>query len=235
MRSTFLPSALLIATGAILSVVVDGFSAKPYAVNLKFTVKEDRRDDFLTLIRDNQRKTLELESKALQYVVGEDVDSPNTFFLHEQFIGKEGFEEHRTMKHAGDWANFKSTDPFTDDGSPTLVFFECVVDDNVEYKQVPIQPAFCVHAELCIKEEVREEFLRVIENNAKGSNEEVLCLQYSYGESEDTPNKFVFHEEFLGKEGFDAHASMPHFLAWEKFAGTDPFTKPPKVDFYTTI
>jgi quinol monooxygenase YgiN len=229
---------LSLLSAAYLSV--EGFSTKPYAVNLKFTVKEDRREDFMVLIRDNQRKTLELEPKALQYVVGEDVESPNTFFIHEQFIGKEGFEEHRATTHAKDWASFKNSDPFTANGAPSLVFFECAVEaDSAGLKQMPVRPAFCVHAELCIKPEVREEFLRVIENNAKGSNSEDLCLQYSYGESEDTPNKFVFHEEFTGnedgKEGFEAHATMPHFLAWEEFASTNPFTKPPVVDFYKTL
>merc|ERR1712012_131865 len=65
--------------------------AKMYAVNLKFSVKPERRQDFISLIQDNQKKTLNLEPAALQYVVGEDVDSPNTFYLHEEFIGAEGF------------------------------------------------------------------------------------------------------------------------------------------------
>jgi quinol monooxygenase YgiN len=92
-----------------------------------------------------------------------------------------------------------------------------------------------VHAELCIPVEVREDFLRVIENNQKGSNQEELCYQYSYGECIDEPNKFIFHEEFQGKEGFDAHAVAPHFVAWEEFAATCPFTKPPKVAFFQTL
>merc|ERR1719512_60378 len=68
---------------------------KTYAVNLKFSIKPERREDFFTLIRDNQKKTLDLEPAALQYVVGEDVDTPNTFYIHEEFIGSEGFDAHR--------------------------------------------------------------------------------------------------------------------------------------------
>ena len=52
-------------------------------------------------------------------------------------------------------------------------------------------------------------------NNQKGSNEEEpLCLQYVYGEDISTPHKFIFHEEYEGKDGFDAHCSSPHFHKW---------------------
>ena len=60
-----------------------------------------------------------------------------------------------------------------------------------------------------------------------------------YGEDVSTPNKFIFHEEYLGKEGFDAHCSSPHFAKWEEFVNTygddGPFTVPPVVDFFQTI
>lgn len=214
-----------------------------YAVNLQFSVKPERRQDFLSLIRDNQKKTLDLEPASLQYVVGEDIDSPNTFYLHEEFIGVDGFDAHRDMPHAGDWAKFKNSDPFTDGGEPTLDFFFDYSDNGDSDKppqKIPIRPAFGVHVELCIKPEVREEFLKVIQNNQKGSNEEEpLCLQYVFGESTSEKNKFVFHEEYNGedggKEGFDAHTKTKHFAKWEEFVEKDPFTKPPVVNFFRTI
>ncbi len=50
---------------------------------------------------------------------------------------------------------------------------------------------------------------------------------------------FVFHEEYeggdAGKEGFEAHTVAPHFGVWEEFAGKDPFTKPPIVEFFRTL
>ena len=52
------------------------------------------------------------------------------------------------------------------------------------------------------------------------------------GESEGEPNTFYFHEEYKDKEGFLAHTKTPHFAAWEKFASSDPFTKPPEVVFF---
>ncbi|GFH53253.1 hypothetical protein CTEN210_09729 [Chaetoceros tenuissimus] len=210
---------------------------KPYAVNLKFSVKPSRREDFLSLIKDNQRKTLELEPASLQYTVGEDLSKPNTFYIHEQFIGEEGFDAHRAMDHAGDWAAFKSSDPFEEGGEPVLDFYY----GDHEIEEVPAsREAFGLHVELCIKPDVREEFLECIRNNQKGSIEtEPLCLQYVYGESTSEENKFVFHEEYTGKdggkEGFEAHKLTKHFAAWEEFAAKDPFTKPPVVDFFRTI
>lgn len=221
---------------------VNGFSmsmtARPFAVNLKLSVKPDRRDDFLILIRENQKATLATEPAALQYVVGEDTTNKNTFYVHEAFTSEQGFLDHRDTPHAADWAAFCDTQPspFTDGGEPA---FECYVGTHDPVK-VPVRPAFCLHVELCIKPEIRDEFLKVIENNANGSNnDEPLCLQYVYGENTDVPNTFVFHEEYKGaddgKEGFEAHQGAPHFAAWEEFAGTDPFTKPPVVNFFKTL
>ena len=209
---------------------------RPYAVNLKFSLKPSRRQDFLSLANRNQRKSLDLEPAALQYTVGEDIDSPNTFYIHEQFIGAEGFDAHQAMDHTADWTTFKNSDPFMEGGEPTFDFYFC--DHDIE--KVPIRPAFGVHVELYPKPELLHEFLEVINNNQKGSVEnEPLCLQYVYGESTAEENKFIYHEEYKGddggKQGFEAHKATPHFQAWEEFAGTDPFTKPPVVAFFRTI
>ena len=38
--------------------------------------------------------------------------------------------------------------------------------------------------------------------------------------------------EIVGKQGFDEHCAAPTFTAWEAFAGSDPFTAEPSVQFY---
>ena len=222
-----------------------------YAVNLKLTIKDSRRNDFLTLIQQNQQKTLSLEPAALQYVVGEDIKNKNTFYLHEEFIGEDGFDQHRTMPHNADWAAFKDSNPFTEDGNPTLDFYyvdskyDDVQKEKEELSKVPIQPAYCVHVELYIKPELRDQFIDVIHNNQRGSYDkqlEPLCLQYSFGESTATECKFVFHEQYTDTnggnddDGFVAHTKSPHFKVWEDFVEEyDPFTRPPVVDFFKTI
>ena len=226
-----------------ISIAINGFAVsmssattKPYAVNLKFTIKPERRDDFISLVKGCQKKTLDLEPASLQYVVGEDVEAPNTFYMHEQFIGAEGFDAHRDMPHAADWSTFKNSEPFIQGGEPAPEFY---FGDH-ELEKAPIRSAYCVHVELCVKSEIRDEFLEVIRNNQKGSNEnEPLCLQYVYGESTVEPNKILFHEEYKGaeggKEGFDAHAAAPHFKKWEEFVEKDPFTKAPVVNFFKSL
>lgn len=204
---------------------------KPFAVNLKFSIKDDRRADFLSLIQANQRKTLDLEAKSLQYVVGEDETAPNTFYLHEQFTSTEGFQEHRDMDHAADWAAFKATDPFVEG---TTVEMDSYLLDHSTSACEP-RKAFGVQVVLCIKPEVRDEFLKCIAANRDGSMKEPLCYQYAYGESDTSPNRFIFHEEYAGREGFEAHQQTPHFADWEIFAATDPFTEPPVVSLFESL
>ena len=76
------------------------------------------------------------------------------------------------------------------------------------------------------------------------------------GESTTERNTFYFHEQYKGKAGFEAHTQAPHFKVslkwtrhsdcsekerrlkvvrvqvWEEFAATEPFTKPPEVQFF---
>jgi len=216
---------------------------QPFAVNLKLKIKEERRKDFLSLIKNNQKETLDLEPASLQYVIGEDIDTSNTFYIHEEFIGINGFDVHSNMLHNADWVKFKNSNSFVKGGEPMLNFYydDAFQFEDVNPQKIPIRSAFCVHVELCIKPEERNEFLNVIAQNQKGSLEtEPLCLQYVYGESLDEKNKFIFHEEYKGedggKQGFDAHAQTPHFKIWEDFVEKrDPFTKPPVVNFFRTL
>lgn len=223
-------SVLLVLLPSSHALSVSAPSARPYCINLKCTVNPSRRDDFLVLVRENQRLTLDEELDALQYVVGEDTTTPNTFYIHEQFTSEQGFLAHKETDHNARWQEFRDTNPFLED--PVAHFYH---GTHVAEK-VPVRNAYCVNVQLCIDEAAREEFLDVIENNARGSNqEEPLCLQYVWGESCAEANTFYFHEEYIGKEGFDAHAATKHFQKWEVFAATEPFTKPPIVNFYKTL
>jgi autoinducer 2-degrading protein len=222
---------------AIVSLFFPGCLAfsqmRPFALNVQFDVAPEHRDEFLKIIKYDGAQTLATEEGALQFVVGEDVETPNRFFLHELYKAKEDFLKHQKTEHYAKLSKFKEADPWVAD--PVVVFFE----GTHELVQIPCRPAFCLNVKLMIKEEVREEFLRVIDNNQKGSRKEPLCLQYDYGESSSEPNTFYFHEEYKGandgKGGFDAHAAAPHFVAWEEFANTDPFTSPPVVNFFKAM
>ena len=192
-------------------------------------MKQDRKNDFLELIRENQRLTLE-EPEALQYTVGQDIEDPNTFYIHEQFLSPEGFAFHRKTPHNAEWQKFRSTDPFLE--TPVASFYH----GTHEPEKVPIREAYCLNVKLCIDPDKREEFLSVIENNAKGSNTlEPSCLQYIWGEDESIKNTFHFHEQYIGEQGFLEHKAAPHFDKWEQFVTSNPFTEEPVVNFFRTI
>jgi quinol monooxygenase YgiN len=240
----FVPLSVALSTNLLSLFQEDGHVVQawssvphpsPYCVNLQCIVKQSCRDEFLSLVRNNQRLTLE-EPEALQYTVGEDIDISNVFYIHEQFRSPEGFAYHKTTPHNAEWQLFrKEKNPF--ESAPVVHFYH----GTHAPERVPVRDAFCLNVQLSMRPEVREEFLKVIENNARGSNQdEPLCLQYIYGEDTDTPNVFHFHEQFTGKdggkEGFDAHAATDHFAKWEHFlVSQDPFSKPPIVQFFRTI
>ena len=88
---------------------------------------------------------------------------------------------------------------------------------------------YCLNVKLCIKPEVRSEFLECIRANQRGTlTTEPLAVTYTFGEDESAPNTFHFFEQYEGGEGFNAHTQTPHFAAWERFAATEPFTAKPR-------
>ena len=78
---------------------------------------------------------------------------------------------------------------------------------------------YCLNVVLRVKAERRAEFLKCITNNQVGTmTKEPLAVEYTYGEDENTPNTFHFHEKYKGRAGFEAHTKAPHFAAYVKFA-----------------
>jgi quinol monooxygenase YgiN len=208
--------------------------SKPFCLNVRLDVKPHRRDEFLRVIQHDGKCTVGNEPDALQFVVGEDMDSANTFYLHEQYKSEDAFHYHTQTPHYAKWSTFCNSDPFVVD--PVVNTYH----GTHAATRIPMRVAFCLNVELNIQPYAREEFLNVIDNNQKGSNAEPLCLQYHYGESTTAPNTFFFHEEYIGedggKQGFEAHQAAPHFAVWEQFASTgESFTKPPTVSLYRSL
>lgn len=231
--------ALLIILLSFMSAIADALLSNkpPFCVNVKCIVKPERRDEFIAVIQNHQRLTLQEEPSALQYIVGEDIEELSTFYLHEQFGSREAFDFHKHSPHNAKWQKFKQSNPFS--APPTTDFFE---GKHSPIKlPPPIDTVYCLNVQLSVNPEYRNSFLQVIENNSRGSNQdESLCLQYVWGEDIEAMNIFHFHEEFTGKEGgkegFDEHVVSPHFLEWEKFAAEqNAFSEPPMVNVYRTL
>ena len=91
---------------------------------MELNIKPEVRDEFMYVILNNQKGTEKAEPLCLQYHFGESIDTPNTFYFHEQYMGedkgKEGFVAHSKSPHFAKWEQFVATSPFTKD--PTIHF-----------------------------------------------------------------------------------------------------------------
>ena len=180
-----------------LVVLVDGLSlSSTYCVNLKCVVKPERTNDFLSLIRSNQYKTLQNEPNSLQYTVGVD-DDTTTFFLHEQFVNANGFEEHRKAPHNADWQNFKSTQPFL--GTPITFFYHSINQHSTGEKiPVPSKIQYCIDAQIKLfsttdNNNNRNDILTPLFSRETTTSD---LIQSVWGESIDDPNIILLHQEY---------------------------------------
>ena len=181
-------------------------------------------------------------------MIGQDTEDENTFYFHEEFVNCEAFQEHMETEHFKVYNAFvNEEEPFEEPPVICLYNLREENDDVVTKKRGVHKESFGLNVNLYPKASVRDDFLKVISDNKQGTDTiEELALQYTYGESttidgisEGSANTFHFHEQYTGKdhgkEGFDVHASMPHFAAWEEFVQTDPFEKDPEVFFFKII
>ena len=217
-------------------------SIRPFALNVEVNLLPERREEFIKIITYDAQQTMDTEPGSVQFTVGADTVHENKFHLHEQYNTKNDFDLHCSTAHFKEWQDFCDTKPFVSD--PIVQLYQCQNErvNRPDDTAPSVAPAtYCLNVELCIRPEVRDEFISVIENNQLGSRtKEPLCVQYDYGESTTTPNHFYFHEQYIGKdngkEGFDQHAQSDHFVKWEEFvAKTSPFTKDPVVSFFQSI
>lgn len=192
-----------------------------YALNGKLVIKPERRDDFLKIILNDREQTLKTEPGAIQFVVGECTETPNTFYLHEEYQSQSDFDHHCTTKHFDEFKKFLEEEPLVSE--PVLEFYT-ILDSNTPTKQIPVPPpSFCVNVKLQVKPESREEFFKIIRGNRDGCvNDEPLGQQFVVGESTTEPNTFYLHEQYSGKEdgkeGFDAHKLTTHYTTFSKFS-----------------
>merc|ERR1712085_181176 len=222
--------------------VVD--KAGPCAMHASFSVKEERRDEFLTLIRNNQKQSLAvkrplqegaLEEGCIRFVVGEDKDKTNTFHLHEEYSSEDAFHKHFETPHVKTWTDSTQTDPFTKGGEPIFGVYACAHEAG---KKEPIRAGHALNVVFTLKADRRKDFLRMIKvvrettlRDDKGS------IQFVYGEDKATENKFYLFEQYVNEEGLTEHMKMPPFNTWVEFTKTAPFAEggDPVVGFYNTL
>lgn len=68
-----------------------------------------------------------------------------------------------------------------------------------------------VHATVSIEPEARERWLEILEAVTASSRSEEACESYIVYEATETPNAFIFVEEWASLDGLYAHFRAPHF------------------------
>ena len=79
------------------------------------------------------------------------------------------------------------------------------------------QPGIAIVVDAEIVPDRVEEFLKVIEEDAKGSRDEPGCLRFDVLRDNDNPNRFFFYEAYIDTAAVDEHKAMPHFKLWSDF------------------
>jgi (4S)-4-hydroxy-5-phosphonooxypentane-2,3-dione isomerase len=62
-----------------------------------------------------------------------------------------------------------------------------------------------------------DEFLSLIETNAKASRQEPGCLRFDVLRSQDTANEFFFYELYQDAAAVDFHKTQDHYNLWADF------------------
>ena len=95
------------------AVVESSQSSDRLYLYVSFDVKPERRDEFLRQIRANEAATLGSEPLNRAYLWGEDIEVPNRFHFHEEYVGEAGQKAHFATDHFKVWDAFVKTDPFS--------------------------------------------------------------------------------------------------------------------------
>lgn len=74
---------------------------------------------------------------------------------------------------------------------------------------------FALIVSVTIKPERREEFLRAIAEDSRGSREdEPGCRRFDVLQDTADPNHYFFYEVYADEAAFQAHTAAPHYRVW---------------------
>ena len=148
-----------------------------YAVNAVLTVKPERRDEFIQVIKQDQAQTLATEPGAVRFVVGQQQDDAaaapgsdsNTFYyLHEEYVNQAAYEQHTKTPHFAVFDKFCASQPWAEGGEPQALFYHVQpveADTSSKNKKqtsaAVVAGQYCLHARLTLQPERRAEFIQI--------------------------------------------------------------------------
>ncbi len=78
---------------------------------------------------------------------------------------------------------------------------------------------FAIWVSVRVKPERRDDFLRAIEEDARGSREdEPGCLRFDVLQDDDDPYHYYFYEVYRNEAALAAHCAAPHYQVWAAVA-----------------
>merc|ERR1712157_696243 len=93
-----------------------------FCVNVRFTAKPDRREEMREMLQKNLTETLATEPLALAHAFGQSESDENTFHVHEEWEGRQGFELHISTPHVKKWFEFVATGPMAEEQKVAFYF-----------------------------------------------------------------------------------------------------------------
>jgi autoinducer 2-degrading protein len=74
---------------------------------------------------------------------------------------------------------------------------------------------FAIWVSVNVKPERKEEFLKAIEEDARGSREdEPGCMRFDVLQDASDPNHYYFYEVYRDEAALEAHRAAPHYQVW---------------------
>ena len=87
-----------------------------------------------------------------------------------------------------------------------------------------------------VKPERRDEFLKAIEEDSRGSREdEPGCLRFDVLQDTSDPNHYFFYEVYRDEAAIQAHRAAPHYQGWLAVRDGGALEGDPQITRCTTL
>ena len=193
---------------------------------VRLKLKKDKIINGLKEIKINAESSVNNETGCRRFDVIQDEEDPSRIALCEIFNDQLSVDNHFSQEYFKKFRDasrdFLEEDSFF--SHCKLIFpIEGVWDSKKN--NAPVDDAFLsglyvIHAQLVIKEDRVDDFIREIKLDAVGSvNEEQGCLRFDVFQDIKTPNHIFLYEVYSNLSAFEYHVTTPHFKKWSDAAG----------------
>jgi quinol monooxygenase YgiN len=83
-----------------------------YCLNVESCIKPEFREEFLSLMMRHQASS-KAENRCMQFEWGQSTETPNTFYMHEEYQDQEGYQEHEATPHFASFLVFNQKNPYS--------------------------------------------------------------------------------------------------------------------------